>query len=84
MDKLNTETIRDNKIWIKYDGKPRCCCGKMAITEPFVTNNYMHEPLGKTDAFCGPLYKHDIRDMTARIKELEIENKKLKEELYSK
>ena len=44
----------------------RCCCGRIEdFTEPVIMNDRMHERLGDPGAFCGPVYKHDIRDLTA-------------------
>ena len=48
----------------------RCCCGKKDISEPIIINDYVHEPFGVEGNFCGPLDKHDIRDLTNKVEEL--------------
>lgn len=44
-----------------------CCCHKYRIPKGDVAvifNDIQHEPLGKSGAFCGPKYKHELRDVT--------------------
>jgi len=49
----------------------QCCCGRFKeLEEPFQINDYRHEPYGKEGNFCGPSYKHDIRDLLSENKEL--------------
>jgi hypothetical protein len=45
----------------------RCCCGEKDIDEPILINDYRHEPLDWDDSFCGPSYKHEIRDLNKEI-----------------
>ena len=41
-----------------------CCCGRYSDESlPFISNEILHERLGRDDAFCGPLKDHQIRDM---------------------
>lgn len=48
----------------------RCCCGKKDIEEPLIVNDYMHEPLDMENSFCGPAYKHELRDLYAEVDRL--------------
>lgn len=50
-----------------------CCCGKKEIDEPIIVNDYRHEPFGEAGAFCGPAYKHEIRDAHNKIEALQAE-----------
>ena len=50
----------------------RCCCGKKDIDEPIFVNDYRHEPYGPVGNFCGPSYKHDIRDLKAEVERLRV------------
>lgn len=59
-----------------------CCCGQYDMTgleEGFVSNDTMHETIGG-DHFCGPVYKHDLRDMGKEIERLEGELAAAKQE----
>ena len=42
----------------------RCCCGRKLLTdgEPLIVNDYQHETPGE-GRFCGPVYKHELRDL---------------------
>ena len=44
-----------------------CCCGKKEIAEPLIVNDVRHEPFGGPEAFCGPSYKHKIRDLETEV-----------------
>ena len=54
-------------------GDGPCCCGKLLISEPLQINDYLHEPLGSSGNFCGPVYKHPIRDQADEIERLRVE-----------
>lgn len=57
---MKDEHIRKN---IKYG---RCYCGKyedICEFEPFICNNIQHEMFGIEGHFCGPLWKHEVRDL---------------------
>lgn len=46
----------------------RCCCGKYTVEEgdrATVINDIGHEPFGRRGAFCGPVWKQELRDVRA-------------------
>jgi len=59
----------------------RCCCGRKLLTdgEPLIVNDYQHETPGE-GRFCGPVYKHELRDLCdlyVQLAEVRAENKEL-------
>jgi len=47
----------------------RCCCGKCTVDDgdrATVINDIGHEPLGEDGAFCGPVWRQDLRDLRRR------------------
>ncbi|NOR27543.1 MAG: hypothetical protein GQ540_03325 [Lutibacter sp.] len=52
----------------------QCCCGRYKdIDEEFISNGFVHQPLGVEGNFCGPVDKHTIKYLKAKITELEKE-----------
>ena len=57
----------------------QCCCGKhKPLTERFISNGTLHEPLGEAGAFCGSLQAHELHDLRAKLAEREAEVKVLR------
>lgn len=55
---------------------PPCCCGRLPhLSEPLIINDYCHEPAGK--GFCGPKYKHELRDLTDEVARLTAERDRM-------
>jgi len=59
----------------------RCCCGRKLLTdgEPLIVNDYQHETPGE-GRFCGPVHKHELRDLCdlyVQLAEARAENKEL-------
>ena len=51
----------------------RCCCGRFdSLTESMIINETQHEILGPARNFCGPTYKHELRDMKEQLDALEL------------
>jgi len=50
----------------------RCCCGRFTNDPlPVIINDTTHELLGPEGNFCGPIINHTVRQLRARIVELE-------------
>lgn len=49
----------------------RCCCGRFQHAElPQIINDTVHEELGPTGNFCGPIINHELRDTRAELSAL--------------
>jgi hypothetical protein len=53
----------------------QCCCGRIkpAPSEPERINEIVHEAYGTEGAFCGPWWKHELRDLHAALTAMERE-----------
>jgi hypothetical protein len=51
----------------------RCCCGKVQVDPDCVAtvlNDYQHDLLGPPGNFCGPRWKHEVRDAQVEVDQL--------------
>jgi hypothetical protein len=53
----------------------QCCCGRIkpAPSEPERINDIVHEAYGTEGAFCGPWWKHELRDLRTALTAMERE-----------
>ena len=67
----NPEAVMASRDYAADSPTGPCCCGRLKwCDEPVIYNDKMHEPLSDPEAFCGPVYRHTIRDQQQEIERL--------------